>query len=74
MQAEFVACYEVARQVVWLQNFIPDLRVIDNISRPITLYCDNLSAVFFSSNKSSGASKHIDLKSSCERKMLGSNH
>ena len=63
MQAEFVACYEATGQAVWLKNFIPGLRVIDSNSRPITLYYDNQSAVFFSSNnKSSGASKHIDFK------------
>jgi hypothetical protein len=63
MQAEFVACYEATGQAVWLKNFIPGLKVIDSITEPITLYCDNQSAVFFSSNnKSSGASKHINLK------------
>jgi hypothetical protein len=37
--------------------------VVDNISGPLTLYCDNKSAVFFlSNNKSSGATKHIDIK------------
>jgi hypothetical protein len=63
MQAEFVACYEATGQAVRLKNFIPDLKVIDSITEPIMLYCDNHSVVFFSSNnKSSGASKHIDLK------------
>ena len=48
---------------MWLKNFIPALRVVDSISRPITMYCDNQSAVFFCANdKLSGASKHIDLK------------
>ena len=46
-----------------LKNFIPGLKVIDNIMEPIMLYCNNQSAIFFSSNnKSSGVSKHIDLK------------
>jgi hypothetical protein len=36
--------------------------VVDSISRPLTLYCDNKLAVFFSSNKSSDAAKHIDIK------------
>jgi hypothetical protein len=37
--------------------------VVDSISRPLTLYCDNKSAVFFSSNnKSSDVAKHIDIK------------
>jgi hypothetical protein len=63
MQAEFLACYEATGQVVWLKNDIPGLKVIDNITEPITLYCDNQSVVFFSSNNNlSGASKHIDLK------------
>jgi hypothetical protein len=63
MQIEFVACYEATRQAVWLKNFILDLKIIGSITEPITLYCDNQSTVFFSSNnKSSGASKHIDLK------------
>ena len=48
---------------MWLKNFIPALRLVDSISRPITMYCDNQSAVFFCVNDTlSGASKHIDLK------------
>ncbi|KAK1603145.1 hypothetical protein QYE76_007880 [Lolium multiflorum] len=63
MQAEFVACYEATGQAVWLKNFIPELRVIDSISRPLTLYCDNQPAVIYASNnKSSAAGKFIDIK------------
>jgi hypothetical protein len=37
--------------------------VINNIARPLTLLCDNEAVVFFSkNNKSSGASKWIDIK------------
>ena len=37
--------------------------MIDSISKPLTLYCDNQPAVVYSSNnKSSGAAKHIDIK------------
>jgi hypothetical protein len=37
--------------------------VVDNILRPLTLYCNNKSTVFFlSNNKSSDAVKHIDIK------------
>jgi hypothetical protein len=35
--------------------------VVDSISRPLTLYCGNKS-IFFLSNKSSDAVKHIDIK------------
>jgi hypothetical protein len=63
MYAEFIACYESLGQAMWLKNFIPDLRVIDSISKPLMIYYDNKVVVFFShNNKSSGASKHIDLR------------
>ena len=50
-------------QAIWLKNFIPELKVVDSISKPITIHCDNKAAVFLlSNNKSSGAAKHIDIK------------
>jgi hypothetical protein len=37
--------------------------VVDNILRPLTLYCDNKLVLFFlSTNKSSDAAKHIGIK------------
>jgi hypothetical protein len=63
MYAEFVACYEATRQVNWLKKFIPDLRMVDDISRPLKLYCDNKPAVMYvHNNKTSSAAKHIDIK------------
>ena len=62
MQTEFVACYEATGQATWLKNFIPRLRVVDSISGPLTLYCDQPAVLYSSNNKSSGAAKHIDKK------------
>jgi hypothetical protein len=63
MYAEFVACYEVTGQVKWLKKFVPGLKVIDIIQRPLKMYCDNEPTVFYAqNNKSSGAAKHIDIK------------
>ncbi|PKI48945.1 hypothetical protein CRG98_030678 [Punica granatum] len=63
MEAEFITCYEVATQALWLKNFISGLQVIDIIQRPIQIYCNNTAAVFFSKNNKSGSrSKHIDIK------------
>ena len=63
MQVEYVACFEATVQVVWLNNFILGLKVIDNITEPIMLYYDSQSALFFlSNNNSSGVSKLIILK------------
>ena len=58
MYAEFVACYEAPWQVERLKKFIPGLRVVDSIQRPLKMYCDNEPAVFYAhNNKSSGAAK-----------------
>ena len=47
----------------WLKKFIPGLKVVDDIYRPLKLYCDNNPAVQYAhNNKSSGAAKHIDIK------------
>ena len=46
-----------------LKMFIPGFKVVDDIYRPLKLYCDNNPAVQYAhNNKSSGAAKHIDIK------------
>ena len=45
MYAEFVACYEATGQVNWLKKFMPGLKVVDDIHKPLKLYCDNNPAV-----------------------------
>jgi hypothetical protein len=63
MYAEFVACYKATRQVNWLKEFMPGLKVVDDIHKPLKLYCDNNPVVCYAhNNKSSGAAKHIDIK------------
>jgi hypothetical protein len=63
MYAEFVACYEAVGQTMWLKKFVPSLRVIDSIERPLKLYCDNEPAVFYAhNNKKTKAVKHINIR------------
>jgi hypothetical protein len=63
MYVEFVACYEAIGQVNWLKKFMPRSKVVDDIYKPLKLYCDNAPAVCYAhNNKSSGAVKHIDIK------------
>jgi hypothetical protein len=63
MYAEFVACYEAMRQVNWLKKYMPGLKVVDDIHKPLKLYCDNNTTVCYAHNsKSSSAAKHIDIK------------
>ena len=63
MYAKFVSCYEASGQVKCLKKFIPGLKVVNGIERPLKMYCDNEPAIFYvHNNKSSGAAKHIDIK------------
>jgi hypothetical protein len=63
MYAEFVACYEATGQMNWLKKFIPGLKVVHSIYKPLKLHCDNNPTVQYAhNNRSSGAAKHIDIK------------
>ena len=63
MKAEFVSCFKASLHGVWFKSFISELRIVDSISRPLKLYCDNSAAVFMAKNNKSGSrSKYIDIK------------
>jgi hypothetical protein len=48
---------------LWLKNLISYFKVVESISRPLVIYCDNTVAVHFSHNtKSSSRLKHFDIK------------
>ena len=50
MEVEFVVCFEATIHALWLQNFILGLRVVNTITRPLKIYCDNSATLFFSKN------------------------
>jgi hypothetical protein len=63
MYAEFVTCYEVVGQAMWLKKFVPGLRVVDSIERLLKLYCDNEPAVLYAhNNKKTKVVKHINVR------------
>jgi hypothetical protein len=63
MYTEFVACYETVGQAMWLKKFVPGLRVVDSIERPLKLYCDNEPTVLDAhNNKKTKATKHINIR------------
>ncbi|GJX42323.1 hypothetical protein Tco_0257313 [Tanacetum coccineum] len=63
MMDEYVACYYAASHVILLRNLISRLKVVDSISRPLRLYCDNSPAVRFSNSTSfTGASLSLETK------------
>jgi len=63
MEAEFVSCFEATSHGVWLKIFISGLKIVDTISRPLRIFCDNSVVVFMAKNNKSGSqSKHFDIK------------
>ena len=63
MAAEFIAYFEASNHGIRLQNFVTSLRVVDDIERPLKIYCDDKSAVLYSqNNRSTTKSKFIDIK------------
>ncbi|KAJ9561831.1 hypothetical protein OSB04_006991 [Centaurea solstitialis] len=44
-EAEYITASDAAKEVVWLRNFLSDLRVVTSVSRPIDIFCDNSGAV-----------------------------
>ena len=70
-QAEYIAIFEATGQALWLKNFISRLNLLDSIERPMKIYCDNASAVFFAkNNKRSSGSRNIDVKYFSVRECL----
>jgi hypothetical protein len=53
MQVEVIARFEATCQAVWLKNFVADVKVVDNISKSLTLYYDNQATILFLSNNKS---------------------
>ena len=63
IEVEFISCFKATSHGIWLKSFIYGLRIMDSISRSLSIYCDNLAAVFMAKNNKSGSqSKHIDIK------------
>ncbi|KAM1128224.1 hypothetical protein ACFX15_037517 [Malus domestica] len=63
MEVEFVACFEGMKQAAWLKNFLTDLKIVNSVQKPVKMFCDNNSAVFFAkNNKRTSASRLMDVK------------
>ena len=58
-EAEFVACFEAIIQAIWLWKFILGLGIVNSIARPLNMYRDNSTTVFFVEAKLHGESKVI---------------
>ena len=63
MEAKYVAASEPTKEAVWLRKFLIDLKVVPNMDKPLTLYCDNSETVTNSKEpRSHKRRKHIERK------------
>ena len=63
MEAEYIACHIAAKHVIWFKQFISELKIVNSIRKPLTIFCDNLAAVKYVQNDYvTNDNKHIDLK------------
>ena len=63
MEAEYVTCYEATCQAMWLKKLFFGFHIVESISKPLVIYYDNTTAVYFSqNNRSATRSKHFDIK------------
>ncbi|XP_057994368.1 secreted RxLR effector protein 161-like [Hevea brasiliensis] len=72
---KYVACYEATCQAIWLKKLISGMFVIESISRPLTIYCDNALAVCFSQNhRNFSRPNHFDVKFLFVREKIHESH
>ena len=58
-----MTCYEATCHAICLRNFISALEVVHSIFRPLKLFSDNSTLVYFFLNtRSTSRFKHIDVK------------
>ena len=71
METEFVSFFEATSHGVWMKSFISRLRIVDSISRPLKVFCDNSVVVFLGKNNKRGSqSKNINIKYLAIRKRV----
>jgi hypothetical protein len=60
-EAEYIAATHAAKEALWIRTFIAE--VARPLTRPITIYCDNQSAIAIAKNDEFHArTKHIDIR------------
>jgi hypothetical protein len=45
MEIEYIVASKVAKEAVWIRNFISELGVVSSASSPMNLYCDNSGVI-----------------------------
>ena len=62
-EAEYIAACEVAKEGVWIRNFLDDLGIFPASVKPLDLYCDNSGAITQAKEpRDHHKTRHIDRK------------
>ncbi|UYV69877.1 hypothetical protein LAZ67_7001058 [Cordylochernes scorpioides] len=73
MESEYIALCHNAKEAVWLGQTLSDLGFILHFAKPLTIYCDNRSAIDFSKNNiENNRSKHISVQFHYTRDKMNS--
>ncbi|KAK4383316.1 Retrovirus-related Pol polyprotein from transposon TNT 1-94 [Sesamum angolense] len=71
-EAEYIAASEVAKEEVWMKNYIQELGVVPSIVEPVVIFCDNNGAIAQAKEpRSHQRSKHILRRYHLLREMVG---
>lgn len=63
MELEYIDCFEAMKQSNWLRNLIHEMQVVKSFEKPLKIYSNNASTVFFAkNNRRSEASRLMDFK------------
>lgn len=72
-EAEYVSLCEGAREAFYVYNLLSYL--VNRVSIPVPMYCDNQSAIFIANDQSSQSKfKHVDVKWHYVRSMVEDNY
>ncbi|UYV73950.1 hypothetical protein LAZ67_11001568 [Cordylochernes scorpioides] len=73
MESEYIALCHSAKEAVWVGQTLSDLGFISHFAKPLTIYCDNRSAIDFSKNNiENNRSKHISVQFHYTRDKINS--
>ena len=61
MEAKYIALNAMAKEVVYLKQFLTELLIVEHVQRPIPIFCDNNSAIAITKDpKCHSCAKHIE--------------
>jgi hypothetical protein len=71
-EVEYIAGSEVAKEAVWIRNFVSELGVVPSASSPMDLHCDNSGDIAQAKEPSSHKrGKHVLQRYHLIREIIG---